>query len=235
MDSIQAYTTITQPYGPDHANGKELVGIEMEENNGNVEKQNDQQMSTQDGNALTHCYHCGIELSVDTERCPDCGRRQHRICYCGKRVPVTVENCPYCGADWSGSRRVRRKSRQARRVKSAAVLRSALIGAAIALGLMVVANILVKHFAQIGGDGAVPPADIMIQLDLAAVGVQRAMSSWADGIRVQSTTIGSVLIGLLVGAGIGAVGYLTSIGILHLSDKKNKSKRRRRSSRTPDA
>ncbi len=206
-----------------------------EERNGNVMDPCHLQAGLPEEDTLTHCYHCGQALPSNAERCSNCGRRQQRVCYCGQRVPVTVEVCPHCGADWSGSRRVRRKSRRPHRVKPRVVLRSALIGAGVSLVLMVAAHILVKYFARIGGDGSLPPSDVMMQLDLAAEGARRVLSSWETGFQAQAGTLGSLLIGLMIGAGIGIIGYLTSVGILHLSDNNDKSKRRRRSSRTPDA
>ncbi len=177
------------------------------------------------------CYRCGAEMAGDAERCPECGRRQYRICYCGNRIPVTAAECSHCGADWSGSTRVTRKKTRSSSVKPRMLLKNAGIGAGIALLVLGIANILVRYFARAGSAGGDVPPELFAQIDLAIAGVQGIMGTWWERVARHGGQLVGVGIGLLIG-GIAGVGwYLGKMGILKLGRKARGSRRRRSAKR----
>ncbi len=177
------------------------------------------------------CYRCGRELPADAKTCPVCGRQQYRMCYCGKEIPVTAPQCPYCGADWSASRRVKRKKSRSSRVKSSALVRSAVIGAVVALVVAGFLNVCLSYFATVAVEGAPLPEDLFSLLDLAATGFRRVTVAWWQTAIARRGTLWALAICIIVGAGIGILAYLGRAVVLKLQRKSQKASRRRRSSR----
>ena len=171
------------------------------------------------------CYRCGHLMAADARKCPACGRRQYRICYCGQHIDVTAAECPHCGADWSASRRTRRSKQRSSTIKPAAMAKSAAIGAAVALALMGISQILVRYFARIGADAGVVPVSMSEKLSLARVGVHKVAMFWVESISSRSDALLGIGIGLLVGAGIGVTLYLINIGTIRIQRKKKRSGR----------
>lgn len=167
--------------------------------------------------------------------CPVCGRKQTRTCYCGAEIPVTARTCPECGADWSASRRVRRKSKS-KKIDWKQLAKSAVIGALItalvAGGLSAIITALARRNLAYG---QALPASFIQRLSLALSTVYRAVATL--GARLAEHGAGAAtLLGILVlGAGVGAVVYLFREGFWtrwrHRSSGKIK---RKRSSSTTD-
>jgi len=167
--------------------------------------------------------------------CPVCGRKQTRTCYCGAEIPVTAETCPECGADWSASRRVRRKSKSKRiDWKQLAIfsVTGALLTALVAGGLSAIITALARRSLD---QGESLSASFIERLSLALATVHRAVATL--GARLTEHGAGAAtLLGILVlGAGVGAIVYLFREGFWtrwrHRSSGKIK---RKRSSSTTD-
>jgi len=178
------------------------------------------------------CYRCGRELPADAKTCSACGRRQYRICYCSNRIPVDTAECPHCGADWSDSTRVKRKKSRSSRFNSAALLRSAGIGAVIALVIAGLFNIFITYFAAIGVQGDALPGDFFGLLDMASVGLRRVGAAWWQAALSRRSSILVFVICLAVGAGIGAVASLAKVATRKLGRRSKRGSSRGRSSRS---
>ncbi len=100
-----------------------------------------------DSTRVNRCYFCGAELNDNVERCPECGRRQYRICYCGTKLKRDVERCPVCGTDWTRVSVRRRKSSRRRR---RSVIFYVAVGSISALAL---AGIVVGVARELQGGG----------------------------------------------------------------------------------
>ena len=190
------------------------------------------QEQSQTSEPTKECYSCGRQMSADAKTCPVCGRRQYRVCYCGNEIPVNAAECPHCGADWSNSSRVKRKRSRSSKVNSAAVLRSAGIGAVIALAVAGLLNVVITYFATIGVEGDALPDDFFGLLDMASVGIGRIGAAWWQAALAHRGSILAFLICLAVGAGIGVAASLTKVGVLKLRRQRKKPSSRRRSSRS---
>jgi len=171
-------------------------------------------------------------MAADAKTCPACGRRQYRICYCGNRIPVNTAECPHCGADWSDSTRVKRKKSRSSRLNSAGLLRSAGIGAVIALVIAGLFNIFITYFAAIGVEGEALPDDFFGLLDMASVGLRRVAAAWWQAALTRRSSILAFAICVAVGAGIGAVASLAKVATLKLGRRSKRGSSRRRSSRS---
>jgi len=188
-----------------------------------------------DSDSQQHCYHCGAELAPGTLIWPACGRKQTRTCYCGAEIPVTAKTCPECGADWSASRRVRRKSKS-KRIDWKELAKSAVIGALITALAAAVLNAIITALARRGLDYGQPlPASFIQRLSLALTTTYRAVAT--VGARLAEHGAGAAtLLGILVlGAGIGAVAYLVREGFWTRWRRRSSGRiKRKRSSSTTD-
>ncbi|MCD6350968.1 MAG: zinc ribbon domain-containing protein [Armatimonadetes bacterium] len=197
-------------------------------------KKDEQEQTEDDGAAYERrtCYRCGAELPEGAQRCPQCGRRQTRLCYCGHSIPVTAPKCPYCGADWSTALRVRRKSRSSSWNWRLLVAYSA-GGALLTIALAAITNSVVGGLAlrslPPGRTGL--PASFSARLSLAMTTIGRAaghlygkLAYLGGGPWVALTVAGT-------GALVGAVIYLRRAGALRLRwpfSKRRVQRRRRR-------
>jgi len=154
------------------------------------------------------CYRCGAELAPGMRVCPVCGRKQTRTCYCGAEIPVTARTCPECGADWSASRRVRRKSKS-KRIDWKQLAKSAVIGALIttlvAAGLNATITALARRSLNYGHS---LPASFVQRLALALSTIYTATATLASRLAEYSAGVATLLWILVLGAGAGAVVYL---------------------------
>jgi len=177
------------------------------------------------------CYRCGTQLPAGAKRCPKCGRRQYRACYCGNQIPVTAPTCPYCGADWSGSRRVTRRKSRSSRIRPRALVKSAAIGAGIALAATAIVFIIIGYFARLGAAGGAVPPEFAIQVQMASTAVRDMAAGVGAAIVRRSQSVTGFVIGLAIGAAVGGALYLTRVGILKLGRKRRKGSRGSRRSR----
>lgn len=164
-----------------------------------------------------HCYRCGAVLTEDSRNCPQCGRRQARLCYCGQEIPVTSPSCPFCGADWSTAFRVRRKTRN-REFSWKLTAAYAAAGALAAIILAAFANSFVGALAirslPPGTTGL--PASFLDRLGLAVTTVGRALGGLAYHVSHLGGGPTAALILVMAGAVVGAVVYLYRAGALRL-------------------
>ncbi len=167
--------------------------------------------------------------------CPVCGRKQTRTCYCGAEIPVTAKTCPECGADWSASRRVRRKSKSKhidwRQLAKFSVI-GALCTALAATGL----NAVITALARRGLDYGEPlSASFSQRLSLALTTMYRAVATVAARLAEHGAGAMALLGILVLGAGIGAVAYLVREGFWTRWRRRSSSNiKRKRSSSTTD-
>jgi len=183
------------------------------------------------------CYHCGTELEPGTRICPVCGRKQTRTCYCGAEIPVTARTCPECGADWSASRRVRRKSKS-RKIDWKQLAKFAALGALISLLAAAALNATITALAQRSlANGQSLPASLSQRLALALSTIYTAMATLANRIAEYSAGVATLMGILALGAGAGAVAYLIREGFWSRWRRRSarKVKRRRSSSATNKA
>lgn len=184
-----------------------------------------------DSDSQQLCYSCGVDLAPGMRVCPVCGRKQTRTCYCGAEIPVTARTCPECGADWSASRRVRRKSKSKKidwKQLAKFSVTGALITALVASGLNTIITALARHSLD---QGESLSASFIQRLSLALSTVYRAVATL--GARLAEHGAGAaILLGILVlGAGVGAVVYLFREGFWTRWRRRSSSKiKRKRSS-----
>jgi hypothetical protein len=91
------------------------------------------------------CYWCRVPLDSDGT-CPECGRRQVRVCFCGEEMSPGVEACPACGADWRGVVKVRRRKRR-KTADLLEMLRYAALGVLVAMLTAALANSIISGLA----------------------------------------------------------------------------------------
>ena len=162
-----------------------------------------------------YCYRCGATLVEGDRNCPQCGRRQTRLCYCGQEIPVTASSCPECGADWSTAFRVRRKSKT-RDFSWKQTAAYAAIGALAMMTLAALINSIVGalayHSLPVGASGL--PAGFVARLGLAL----STLGNGFTGALWHLEHIGggpvTALLLVLAGAVVGAVVYLYRAGAL---------------------
>ena len=175
------------------------------------------------------CPRCGTALSPGSQVCPTCGQKQFRACFCGVSFPADQTRCPACGTDWTKSV-VRRRSRSDK-VKPRALLRSALLGAFLALVLSGLLNLIITALAQRATPAGTVPAHMG----------ERLYYAWYTLATAVTTLIGRLIGGLgytlliaVVGAVLGALVYILPgrLARLHRSHRHTTSAgrvRRRRS------
>jgi ribosomal protein L40E len=167
--------------------------------------------------ATATCYRCGAALPEGAGRCPQCGRRQTRLCYCGNIIPVTASECPLCHTDWSVAVRVRRRSRSEKcdlRMLAAYAIAGALATVALAAVVNSVIGALALRSLPAGHMGLPSSFGARVSLALTTVGrsisyVLSKLSSVGGGPWVAVIVAGS-------GALAGAAFYLHRIEALRL-------------------
>jgi len=188
-----------------------------------------------DSESQQQCYHCGTDLAPETRICPVCGRKQTRTCYCSAEIPVTAKTCPHCGADWSASRRVRRKSKS-KRIDWKQLSKFSVLGAIgtalVASGLNAIVTALARRSP---GYSESLPASFIQRLSLALSTVYRAVMTLGARLAEHGAEAATVLGILVLGAGVGAVIYLIREGFWTRWRRRSSSKiKRKRSSSTTD-
>jgi hypothetical protein len=161
------------------------------------------------------CYHCETALPPEAELCPECGRKQYRVCYCAARIRPDLATCPHCQADWSESSRVRRTRRKGRHQGTLrGIIRSAVIGGLLSLLVIGFLYYLTGSLAQHASGTGEAPTDLTTRVAYA----WKAIALNADRLahRVASVLssrqlwrLGSVF---LAGAALGAAVYLAQHG-----------------------
>jgi len=159
------------------------------------------------------CYRCGAALPQGAETCPNCGRKQFRACFCGARIRPDLAHCPYCGADWSHSRRVRRRSKSTR-IKPKRLAQSAAIGAIVAFVGAVLMNVAVNVLAERSTPGGHVSPQFSMRLSYAWQTLARGLRHGWEKVQTMGTSIVLVLLVAGLGAGIGALWYLTKVGFV---------------------
>ena len=174
-------------------------------------------------------------MVLGTRICPVCGRKQTRTCYCGAEIPVTAKTCPECGADWSASRRVRRKSKS-KKIDWRQLAKSAVIGAIITALAAAGLNAIITALARRSLDYGEPlSASFSQRLSLALTTMYRAVATVAARLAEHGAGTATLLAILVLGAGVGAVAYLIREGFWTRWRYRSSSKiRRKRSSSTTD-
>ncbi len=186
-----------------------------------------------DSESQQQCYGCGAELAPGMRICPVCGRKQTRTCYCGAEIPVTAETCPECGADWSASRRVRRKSKRidGKQLAKFSVI-GALVAALVAAGLSAIVTTLARRSLD---QGESLSASFIQRLSLALTTISTAMATLASRLAEHGAGAMALLGILVLGAGVGAVVYLFREGFWTRRRRRSSSNiKRKRSSSTTD-
>ncbi len=164
-----------------------------------------------------YCYRCGATLVEGDRNCPQCGRRQTRLCYCGKEIPVTAAACPECGADWSTAFRVRRKSKTrdfSWKVTAAYAALGALAMMVLAAFVNSIVGALAFHSLPTGAEGL--PAGFVDRLSLAMSTLGHAFGTIAWHLEhIGGGPIAALLL-VVAGGAVGAVVYLYRAGALRL-------------------
>ena len=188
-----------------------------------------------DSESQQKCYYCGADLAPGTRICPICGRKQTRTCYCGAEIPVTTKTCPYSGADWSASRRVRRKSKS-KRIDWKQLARFSAVGALSTVLIAIGFNALVAALARCSLDPGESLSDSFAQrFSLALSTVCRAVARLGTYLAEYAAPAATLLGILIIGAGIGAVAYLVREGFWSRWRRRSSSKiKRKRSSSSRD-
>lgn len=161
------------------------------------------------------CYWCRVPLEADGT-CPECGRRQVRVCYCGEELPPGVEVCPACGADWRGIVKVRRRKRR-KTADLVDMLRYAAVGVFVAMLAAALGTSIVNGLALRSAAGTELPESPAERLGLA----------WQT-LAKTATAVGSAFVERIGGAALffvmGIVGGL--VGILFYLRHRSEHHRR---------
>jgi hypothetical protein len=156
------------------------------------------------------CHWCGVPLAEDV-RCPQCGRRQVKVCSCGVELPPDATACPACGKEWDGVVKILRRRRR-RGANGVGALRAAGLGVLIALVCTGLASALVAHLAAKSSTGPDLPEAPSERLGLAWKTVSDTLGGMREGfISRAGGALYIVLLGL-VGAMVGVFFYLRSTG-----------------------
>jgi ribosomal protein L40E len=153
------------------------------------------------------CYRCGADVSPDARVCPECGRRQFRLCFCGDEIRRSVARCPRCGTDWSKiQRRRHRRSRESFRWRQLARYGSFGAGLALAVSLFAMwtyQGLEGRAVAYYGGASHASPSPGLVLSYLGA-----KASRLVEGIGDGAPAVGHAFAICLVGALAGAFVYL---------------------------
>jgi len=161
--------------------------------------------------------------------CPQCGREQYRVCYCSHRIPVIAAVCPYCGADWSHSKRVRRKSHR-HSLSYRKLAQFAGVGAFVALMAAMLGNAVITGLAQhsLPADRSLPPS-LIARVGLALQTVGQGLGGASRWLAQVGGGLLPVLAVSLIGAGAGVMIYLVRARVARLHRRTSSYKRKRRS------
>lgn len=186
-----------------------------------------------DSDNQQQCYHCSAALTEATRICPSCGRKQVRTCYCGAEIPVTARVCPHCSADWSHSRRVRRKSKS-KRLDWKKLLKFAFLGSFLALIAASVLNLLITGLASRSlARGQQLPDSLIQRLGLAWAAIWTALAALGHELAEKGGGLGTLTVVLVTGAALGVVAYFLREGFWRRWRRYSSSKVKRR--RSPSA
>lgn len=167
------------------------------------------------------CGSCGAQAKPGARVCPQCGHSLYRTCFCGWELPASARTCPNCGADWSQSMRAARRSRS-RRPRKREALQYALLGAAWAVGGLVVLYLLATLFALAAPHEGSIPVGLPERLVLAGQGIARLVGIAVAAVaRNASLILGGILV-LLVGALGGLLTYLVRVNGRRRSDRRRR-------------
>lgn len=152
------------------------------------------------------CYWCHAVLREDGT-CPECGRRQTRICFCGQELYPGEDPCPYCGADGTGVLKVRRRRRR-KRVVGAEAIRYAAAGVFGAVLIGAVLTALVDRLALSSADSRELPSSLADRWGLAATTIHRFAGSLAATLDQRLGMLLPLLVLGILGGLIGLLIYL---------------------------
>ncbi|NLE61256.1 MAG: hypothetical protein GX616_23145 [Planctomycetes bacterium] len=125
---------------------------------------------------------------------------------------------------------MRKSRKRSSKIRPRELLRSAVIGAGIAVGITALVTIVVRYFAMVANGGAPPPSGVLIQFRLAWQGVATVaagLGAWLGTYRRAFITLGAIL---AVGGVAGAATYLVKKGGLRIARATRRSGRRRSTS-----
>ncbi len=188
-----------------------------------------------DSESQQQCYYCGTDFAPGMRACPACGRKQLRTCYCGAEIPVTAKTCTECGADWSASRRVRRKSKS-KHIDWKQLAKFSVIGALCTALAAAGLNAIITALARRSLDYGEPlSASFSERLSLALTTMYTAVATVAARLAEHGAGAAALLGILVLGAGVGAVVYLFREGFWTRRRRRSSSNiKRKRSSSTTD-
>lgn len=152
------------------------------------------------------CYWCRVPLDADG-RCPECGRRQTRVCFCGEELYPDEDVCPACGSDWRGVVKVRRRKRR-RSATVVDMLRYAGAGILVAVLLAALTNSAIGMLALRSAPGTQLPDSPGERLGLAWETIAKSVGAMV-GAFLERMGGASIFVGFgLAGALIGVLYYL---------------------------
>ena len=160
------------------------------------------QLQTEEAQTVS-CYRCGADLGRDARACPECGRRQFRLCFCGAEIRRSVVVCPACGTDWSKIQR-RRHRRSRKPFQWRQLARYGGVGAGLALVVSLLAmwvyqGLEGRAVAYYGGASQVSPSPGLVLSYLGAK-ASRLVEGSGEGVPVVWVAFAVCLLGALMGA-----------------------------------
>jgi hypothetical protein len=159
------------------------------------------------------CYWCQVPLDPGGD-CPECGRRQVRICFCGQELSPDQEVCPNCNTEWRGVVKVRRRRRK-RQVGGLEMAGYVALGIFAALALAALLNSSVGGLALKSAEGTELPESFGARWALAVQTVQTAVESLSDNAVSRFAGLAIFIVMGLLGGALGAVLYLRREGRFH--------------------
>lgn len=157
------------------------------------------------------CAWCESPVASDGH-CPECGRRQTRICSCGRELHAGEDPCPGCGAEWTGLVKVVRRKKRRHAVNPVELLGYTALGVFVALLAAALVNALIGGLALKSAEDAELPESLTERMALAwhsaAESVGGLLAATMD--RLGGVTP-FVLVGLLGGL-LGILHYLRRTG-----------------------
>lgn len=177
------------------------------------------------------CFWCEAPVESDG-RCPECGRRQTRICFCGHELRPGEDPCPSCGAGWTGLVKVVRRKKRRHAVNPAELIGYTALGVFVALLLAALVNALIGGLALKGAESAELPESPSERLGLAWHAVAEGFGDMtAAAVDRLGGVTPFVLVGILGGL-LGILHYLRRTGGLggrrHADNDDPDLRRRRR-------
>ena len=156
------------------------------------------------------CNWCAVPLDREG-RCPQCGRRQVKVCLCGEELSFDQDLCPGCGADWNGVVKViRRRRRNA--LSNMGVLQAAGVGVLVALVVTAITIAVVNKLAWESAEQSTLPESPVDRLGLAWRTVCVDFHDMGKAFRDHAGITMYLLLFGGVGALIGVFVYLRRVG-----------------------